>query len=265
MKENVELLKSLGLSEAECSIYFGLLEKPEGETIDRALLRFDLPESEAETAVKKLVEKGAVKVVSNKLELVPPKQFFARMIEEKRREIERQLEAFCDAVSRLEKSIEPLYWEGRLGVKPEEIIEPLKDLPAMEIQTVRIIANAEKEIFIFAETFGWYEKIREELFRAIERGVKTKVLMMVIDPESARRSRELKQLGVETRHCVEEWYPVRGTLADNNELAFLIWATKKRGITRPVYYRPHYTRNAGLIRVFSDAFRKRWEEAKPIE
>jgi hypothetical protein len=57
---------------------------------------------------------------------------------------------------------------------------------------------------------------------------------------------------------------VRGTLVDDRELVFLVWATRKRGVSRPVYYRPHYTKNQGLVRVFRDAFLKRWEEGQTI-
>ena len=71
-------------------------------------------------------------------------------------------------------------------------------------------------------------------------------------------------LGIQVRHCAEEWYPVRGTLVDDQELVFVIWATKKREVPRPIYYRPNYTRNQGLIRIFRDAYLKRWEEGQPI-
>jgi len=164
----------------------------------------------------------------------------------------------------LEKLLEPTYWESRLGIRPEEIIEPLRDLPEMELRTARILGNALKEVSIFAETFGWYGKVRESLFQAHNRGVGMKVLMMVKDDSTKERAKELRGIGVQVRHCAEEWYPVRGTLVDDQELVFVIWATKKSEVPRPIYFRPNYTRNQGLIRIFRDAYMKRWEEGQPI-
>jgi hypothetical protein len=90
------------------------------------------------------------------------------------------------------------------------------------------------------------------------------VLMMVKDPSTQQRAKELGALGIQVRHCAEEWYPVRGTLVDDQELVFVVWATKKSGVPRPIYFRPNYTKNQGLIRIFHDAFEKRWEEAQSI-
>jgi hypothetical protein len=51
---------------------------------------------------------------------------------------------------------------------------------------------------------------------------------------------------------------------DDQELVFVVWATKKNDVPRPIYFRPNYTKNQGLIRIFRDAFQKRWEEAHSI-
>jgi len=53
-------------------------------------------------------------------------------------------------------------------------------------------------------------------------------------------------------------------LSDDNELVFLIWATNERNGRRPKFFRPHFTKNDGMIRVFADAFDKRWSDASPI-
>jgi len=257
-----ELMKRLGFSDEECSIYLTLLSSPQAIPIDRLLMDSSMPTSQVEEAIRRLVEKGAVKTVSNALEAVDPNVMLARVMEEKSREMERALEASEEAVSTLRKLLVPKYSESKLGIKPEDIVDPLESLEEMELRTVKIISNAEKEIKIFAQTFGWYEKVREELFRALDRGVKTNVLMLVNDKYTKKRAQELGALGVQIRHCTEEWYPVRGTLADESELVFLIWATTKDGKKHPAFYRPHYTRNPGLIRIFSDAFRTRWEESK---
>jgi sugar-specific transcriptional regulator TrmB len=195
---------------------------------------------------------------------LPPSQVFSKLVEDKERESDIILNNIQKTSSFLIDSLEPRYWERRLGIRPADILEPLESLKSMEKKTINIINNAKTSVVIFAETFGWYEKVRETLVRALDRGVKISVLMLVLDKESAIRAKDLKRSGIEVRHCIEEWYPVRGTLSDIVELVFLIWATKKRDVPRPIRYKPHYTTNVGLIKVFTDAFKKRWEEARPI-
>jgi len=262
--QDAELLRSLGFSENQSKIYFALLESSEGESIDKVMTELGVPPAEAEGAIRLLVDKEAIKVISNRLEANPPKQFLAKLVEEKRGESEKQIEDFADRALSLQRLLEPVYWEKRRGIRPEDILEPLDDLAGMEIRTVKIIGNAEKYVRIFAQTFGWYAKIREELYRALDRGVRAHILMIAIDEHSGTVSRELKNLGAEVRLSAQDWYPVRGTLVDDSELVFLIWATDKRQTPKPVYYRPHYTRNLGLIRVFADAFDRRWDQARPI-
>ncbi len=261
LEDTRELMRKLGFSEGETSIYLTLLSSTQAIPIDRILDNSGMSTSLAEEAIRTLAERGAVRTVSNALEAVDPNVMLSRVLEEKRMEMERVLEASEEAASTLRKLLVPTYSESKLGIKPEEIVEPLENLEKMELQTVKIISNAQKEIKIFAESFGWYEKVREELFKSHDRGVKTHVLMLVIDEYAKKRARELESLGVQVRHCIEEWYPVRGTLVDENELVFLIWATKKTGTQHPAFYRPHYTKNAGLIRIFSDAFKTRWQES----
>jgi sugar-specific transcriptional regulator TrmB len=258
--EPSELMKKLGFSDNECSIYLTLVSSPKPIPIDRLLDTSGIPTFAAEQAIRILAEKGAVRTVSNALEAVDPRMMLSRVLEEKQKELEQTLQGSSDAAYELRKLLVPKYSESKLGIKPEDIVEPLGSMEDMELRTVRIISNAQKEIKIFAESFGWYEKVREELLKAHDRGVSVCIMMLLMDEQSQVRARELRSLGIQVRHCDEEWYPVRGTIIDDSELVFLIWATKKKGVINPASYRPHYTKNAGLIRIFSDAFRTRWRE-----
>jgi sugar-specific transcriptional regulator TrmB len=261
-EQSRELMKRLGFSDDECSIYFKLLSNPQAIPIDKLLLESGMSTAQAEQAIRTLAERGAVKTISNALEAVDPNPMLSRVLDEKRSQAEQMLMSYEETASLLSRQLVPKYSESKLGIKPEDIVEPLTSLEEMELQTVKIISNAQQEIKIFAETFGWYEKVREELFKAHDRGVKINVLMQAMDDSAQKRANELESLGIEVRHCAEEWYPVRGTLVDETELVFLIWATKKKGTPRPAFYRPHYTRNLGLTRVFSDAYRIWWQECK---
>lgn len=262
--KELELLKTLGLSHGESKIYLRLLAQTEGEMLDKVVTAFGIPADEAEESLKSLAERGLIKISSNRVEVVQPRTILQKILEQRKRTLENQVAQEASVALELEKLLEPVYWENRLGIRPEEIIEPLRDLPEMELQTARILGNAAREAYIFAETFGWYGKVRESLFQAHDRGVSMQVLMMINDESTRERAKELRDLGIQVRHCAEEWYPVRGTLVDDQELVFLIWATKKRDVPRPIYYRPHYTKNQGFIRIFRDAFSKRWEEGQKI-
>ncbi len=263
-KEAWYLLKELGFSETECFIYLSLLEKREGESIDDILAHSKASTTETETAVNNLVERGLVSVSSNRLEASSPQHFIPKLQESKRLELSRNLELVRSKAARLLSILEPQYWETRLGVKPEDLLEPLRTLEEMEVRTVKVIGNSTRQLSISAESFGWFGKVREEAYRAVERGVKFRVLMTPKDEETRQRTREVKTLGMEARQPTEDWYPVRGTLGDDKELVFLIWTSQDREVQRAKYFRPHYSKNPGMIRVFADAFEKRWTDAKPI-
>src|SRR5947208_3551972 len=238
-------MEELGFSKEGCSIYFSLLEKPSGETIEQILAHSSISSREAEKAVKELVEKGIVMVSSNKLEASEPKQFVARIQDMKRTEMSRDLDNLNAKSTRLLSLLEPQYWELRLGVKPEDLLEPLPTLEEMELRSVKVIATASRKISTSAETFGWFGKVKEEIYRAIERRVKFRLLMTAKDSEAVSRAREAMGLGMEVRQPTDDWYPVRGTLSDDKELVFLIWATMEKMEHRPKSFRHNSTKTNG--------------------
>ena len=221
-------MKRLGFSDDECSVYFKLLSSPQAIPIDKLLLESGISTAQAEQAIRTLAERGAVKTVSNALEPVDPNPMLSRVLDEKRSQAEQMLMSYEETASILSRQLVPKYSESKLGIKPEDIVEPLISLEEMELQTVKIMSNAQQEIKIFAETFGWYEKVREELFKAHDRGVKISVLMQAMDDSAQKRASELESLGIEVRHCAEEWCPVRGTLVDETELVFVIWPQRRK-------------------------------------
>lgn len=250
-------MKQLGFTEPEARVYLALLDEPEGFLIEEVGARVGISPEDARSALLGLSEKGFISLDVNRVRAVSPREAFAKLQRKLEEELERRMEALRKTISSLTKELEPKYVEKRLSIRPEDILEPLESLRDMEVRTVQIISNAQRSVFILAETFGWYDKVREELFRALDRGVEVRVLLMVKNEDSEKRARELLDLGAQVRHCRGVLYPVRGTLGDESELVFLIWASPGR--ERPVYFRPHYTTNQGLIRVFLDAFSTRWE------
>ncbi len=261
-KEAWHAMRELGFSEEECMIYFDLLTRSEGEAIENILAHSKGPAGQAEEAVKSLVDKGMVRIRSNRLEASEPKLALSKLQEDRRAKMSREIEVVNTTASRLLSLLEPQYWEVRLGVKPEDLLDPLPSLEAMELQTIRILSNATRDVAISAENFSWFDKVREEIDRGLDRGVRFRVLMKVKDNATRERLDELRRMKIQVRESREEWYPVRGTLSDNAELVFLIWTGRESEVERPKFYRPHYTKNPGMIRVFADAFERRWVEAE---
>lgn len=260
---DIESLKSLGLSETTAKIYLSLVKSPTIQSFEEISTLCKHPSEDIEKALRELVNKELVIVEGNKFQVRQPKQALTAILEKREKEAERGLEVFRNAVTSLQKALEPLYWETRAGIRPEEILEPLEDLQAMELHTARIIGNAQNEILICAQRFDWYDKVSEVLAQALDRGAKARVLMLVADKAALKRAQELEKLGVQVKYCTEKEYPVRGTIVDKKELVFLIWATKK-DIPKPIYFKPHHTTNRGITRIFLDAYEKRWQEAKAL-
>lgn len=261
--KDVEALKALGIPEVTAKIYVALIGNPEDLAFEEISTLCKFPLNKTEKALRELVNEGLARVDRNRFIVVPPKQALSAILKGRETEAEKNLGEIRGVIGSLQKSLEPFYLETRAGIRPGEIIEPLEDLAAMELRTVRIIGDANKEVLIFAERFDWYDKISEVLAQAMDRGAKARILMLVADDATLKRAKELEKMGIKVMHCAEKWYPVRGTVVDGKEMVFLIWATKTN-IPKPVYFKPHYTTNQGLIKIFLDAYEKRWQEAKTL-
>ena len=261
--KDVERLIELGFTGVEARVYLCLIQSPEGQSFEEVAHNCELEINTVQEALEKMVEKGIITIRANRFEAKSPQKAFSELASAREKKLEEEIERIQKNSQHLSESLEPIYQERKLGISPEELLEPLMDLSAMELRTVRLIGEAESEVKIFAETFGWYEKVREAIYGALERGAKFRIIMTAPDEQSSSRGKELLGLGVKVRILPSEWYPIRGTLADARELVFVIWSTSKK-TERPVYFRPHYTRNQGLVKIFGDAFEEKWREAKPL-
>lgn len=256
----VENLKKSGLTQLEAEIYVFLNENPQkGEAELCNALR--APLSDVRQALSSLVTKGLIKQLNHdKYDVIPPSKATEILLGIKTKCIESELAELRKSLHLVREALEGKYWEKRYGIRDELLIEPLEDLKSMEIKTAEIISQAQRDISIFTASFEWYRKVRELLLNAIQHGVRVRVLMRVVNDQSMETAKDLIENGAEVRCTVEEWYPVRGTLVDESKLVFLIWVTEKK----TSYYRPHYTENLGLIKVFIDAFNRRWERARKL-
>ncbi|RWX72956.1 MAG: hypothetical protein Metus_0930 [Candidatus Methanosuratincola subterraneus] len=251
-------LRSIGLKDVEIRIYEHLVEN--GEDLLSAIPeKLGLNAEEARSAVEELTRIGAIESKSGMLTPVAPKAFLQRYIKKQEVECDLRISELRATVGRLQSALEPIYAEKRLGMRMEELLQAIDGLPAMELETVKIISRANSEVCILAEEFSWYYKVREELLSALERKVAVRVILLVKDGKVAQRVDDMKQHGIEVRFSGREWRNTRFTIADSKELTFLIWARKSD--SSRIYYRPGYTKNPGLVSVFHDSFDLLWERS----
>jgi UDP-N-acetyl-D-mannosaminuronate dehydrogenase len=71
-----------------------------------------------------------------------------KLLEERKKSQESQLAQQAAVALDVERILEPVYWENRLGIRPEEIIEPLRDLQEMELRTAKILGNASGKLTV---------------------------------------------------------------------------------------------------------------------
>lgn len=260
-------LRAAGLTEYEALAYLALLAKREltAEEISRLS---GVPITRVYGTVDQLMQKGFARLVPGRpkrYQSTPPLHAAKDYLAFLRRSFETTVAGVEENLQRLEKQLEPLYWESHLHVKPQELIEPLGDLREMENRTKRSINDAQREVSVSTALFTWLPKVRRELEEALDRGVSVRVLMQVEDEQTRKRTRDLVKMGVKVRDTRDPWHPVRGTLIDNRALCFVIWASEEPDrYWNPKVYRPHHTENPGLIRLFRESFEHRWTASKAV-
>jgi sugar-specific transcriptional regulator TrmB len=262
-----ESLRRAGLTAYESEAYVALLSARELTAEDIAHTT-SIPITRVYGTLEQLMQKGFARIVQSRpkrYHAVPPSQAKGEYLGGLRRAFETNLLSLEEIMRSLQKEVEPLYVESHLQVKAEELLEPLENLPAMEARTSEHIRHAAKEVVISTALFSWFPKIRICLKEARLRGVAVRILMQWEQGQIQSHLAELINLGAQIRDTRDPWHPVRGTLIDNNDLVFVIWAAEEtERHWNPIVYIPHYTRNPGFIRIFRESFDYRWSNAKRI-
>lgn len=261
----LESLRRAGLTTYESQAYLALLSKSELTAEEMAKMT-SIPITRVYGTLEQLMQKGFSRIVQGrpkKFQAISPEEAKREYLTQMRRNFEANLLSIEDVMKDLQKEVEPLYVESHLQVKPEELLEPLDDLRAMERKTIEYIQSASQEILISTALFSWLPKIRSRLKTALTRGVKVRILMQVSQTEVNKHLNDLSALGAQVRDTREPWHPVRGTLVDSRDLIFVIWAAEEaERHWNPIVYTPHHTKNQGLIRIFLESFNFRWNNAK---
>ncbi|MGA8904537.1 MAG: helix-turn-helix domain-containing protein [Candidatus Bathyarchaeia archaeon] len=262
-----EQLRRVGLTSYESEAYLALLQRRE-VTAEEISKMTSVPITRVYGTLEQLTQKGFARIVESR-----PKKFHAVSPEEARREyltqlrrnFETNLLTLGETMGNLQRQVEPIYVESHLQVKAEELLEPLEDLRIMEKRTGDYVQEATEEIMISTALFSWLPKLKTQLRNALARGVSVRILMQLADSRVKRHLDDLKNLGAQIRDTADPWHPVRGTLIDNNDLIFVIWAAEEaERHWNPIVYTPNHTKNQGLIRIFRESFLYRWSNSKKM-
>ncbi len=260
-------LREAGLTSYESEAYLALLSKREltAEELSRIT---SIPITRVYGTLEQLMQKGFARIVQSrpkKFHAISPEQAKHDYLTHLRRNFETNLLTIEETMRHLQRQVEPIYVESHLQVKAEELLEPLEDLKAMEKRTSEYIQKASHEILISTALFSWLPKMRAQLRNALARGVKVRILMQLSDTQVRRYLDDLSNLGAQIKDTADPWHPVRGTLIDNDDLIFVIWAAEEaERHWNPIVYTPNHTKNPGLIRIFRESFQFRWDNAKRI-
>lgn len=262
-----EYLRSIGLTSYESEAYLALLKSRE-LTAENISKMTSVPITRVYGTLEQLMQKGFARIVESR-----PKKFHAISPEEAKREylthvrrnFERNLLMMEETMGDLQRQVEPIYVESHLQVKAEELLESLEDLKVMEKRTSEYTQGATKEILISTALFSWLPKLKPQLRNALARGVSVKILMQFADSQVKRHLDDLSDMGAQIRNTPDPWHPVRGTLIDNKDLIFVIWAAEEaERHWNPIVYTPNHTKNPGLIRIFRESFLYRWSDSKKL-
>jgi len=262
-----EPLRRAGLTAYESEAYLALLSKRE-LTAEDVARQTSVPITRVYGTLEQLMQKGFARVIRSRpkrFHAVPPGEAKREYLTHLRQDFEQNLLGVEEVMQVMQRQIEPIYVRSHLQVKAEDLLEPLDNLQVMETRTCNYVQAATDEILISTALFSWLPKVKLSLRTALRRKVKLKILMQISNSQVGKQLNELIEMGAQIRDTHDPWHPVRGTLIDNRELAFVIWAAEEaERHWNPIVYTPNHTKNPGLIRIFRDSFLFRWEKAKRI-
>ena len=262
-----ESLRRAGLTTYESDAYLALLSKRE-LTAEDVAKQTSIPITRVYNTLEQLMQKGFARIIQSRpkrFQAVPPGEAKREYLTLLRQNFEQNLLSVEEIMRTMQRRVEPLYVESHLQVKAEELLEPLDNLQVMEKRTREYVQPATDEVLISTALFSWLPRVKVQLKDAMKRGVKVKILMQLENSQVGKHLNELIETGVQVRDTRDPWHPVRGTLIDNRELVFVIWAAEEvERHWNPIVYTPNHTKNQGLIRIFRESFLFRWEKAKRV-
>ncbi|MFX0121926.1 MAG: TrmB family transcriptional regulator [Candidatus Hodarchaeota archaeon] len=258
------LLKSFNFTDYEARAYLNLTSSIK-LTAEELSIKTAIPLTRIYSTLKSLTQKGFVKTNMGRpktYEASPPETAIPSYVEYQKANLKKGLYKMKENGEELLHELEPRYWESRYKISPEELLRPLTDLKSAENETINLIAESEKNVYILSAVFGWSSRIKDEIRRALERGVSFSLLL--ISPEADKKGikNSFSSLRFKVKVGTDFWYPMRETIVDKRKAVFVIWAsTDKETFWNPIIHKPHLTSHPAIVKAFSDIFEHMWEKA----
>ncbi|RMG30914.1 MAG: hypothetical protein D6732_15550 [Methanobacteriota archaeon] len=222
----------------------------------------DIPLSRVYDAVESLTRKGFLKVSNSRPRVysaVSPSEASNSYVEKMRIHFENELENIKNLTRQFVEIVQPLFLRRYTEIDPENLITQLNSLEDAELQTLAIMDQAEKEICIFTHAFNWFDKVRDSLFNALKRGIKVRVLLQSREGGlSSQIKDELESHGGRCKVYLDDSIKTRGTIVDGQTVIFVMWATETGSFHPRKIFKPQFSTNPGIVKVFQNNFDYLW-------
>ena len=259
-------LRNLGLSTYERKAIFTLVGKKK-MTAEEISDQSAIPVVRVYDTMDQLEEKGLIQTSGGRpklFELVDPSTGFNKYLEKTKEEFRAKMKLIEKESKETIQQLSLKYKENTVGITSDSFIEGLKGLSEMEEETRNLIKESKQELKFFTTIFGWSDIIQSELHNALDRGVYCRVLLNTPSVEANKMTEQLRNIGIDVRNFEKSRLSIRGMIQDKDALLFVIWVHEREKTKNdPVIYRPHISRNKGMIQFIEYSFEYMWDLAKP--
>ncbi len=263
--EPAEKLRQLGLTEYETQAYLILVQGSQ-MSAEEVARKANIPIPRVYGVLETLKNLGLIVILEGrpkKFEIISPEEGLQNLLKLRKLAAEESLRQLEDISQEVKEVLSPIFWRERLRIRPEDLLDSVDNLALTEKQTKVLIVEAKKTLDIFTDIFSWFDDVEPDLVKALNRGVKIRVLMNMQHGATRSTVKKLQALKVNVRQPSNLRFPVRGTLSDSSKVVFLIWASPPGKRDQPRYvYRPSYSANEGIVAIFQQSFEYRWQKAK---
>lgn len=257
----VQALQTIGFTKYEENILLTLYQSGESSA-EELSQQANVPYARVYDTIQALEQKGLVDIIQGrprKFVAIEPKLAFQAYLEKKQQEYQETLNNMKKTINTILPELETLYQQTYAKLELDELLQPFHSLAQMEQKTIEMLQRAQHEILIFTKVFYWFEKVKPYLIQASQNGIKIRILMKQENNESQEIINTLRKINVKVKTITPPTYMARGTLIDNKEVIFVIWAEEKEGHKR--VYKPQYSQNPGVIYTFKNNFEYLWNQA----
>lgn len=276
-EEHIDLLKDLGLKEYQAKSLAYLLELGESKAPELSSVS-GVPKARIYGVLEDLADRGLIEVKPGRPTRYLPKspdEIVERMIHNRRREFEEEVERMKSKEGELKSKFQPLYESSAKEVR-KPLLKTVSVGEPSERETELMYREAEEEIDIATKSMEWLPEVKGTLKGAIDRGVEVKVLFLskrLLEDENLPVQRESietlrKELpGIQIRFS-EFLLPLRGSIVDpsyNYTSGRAIFLVEEKGV--PLELRDAaITENPSLVAGMKRYFDLIWEhESNPVE